>query len=179
MNLFMRFFFQVIRSYFSKKIGFNDVDSVNMRVWPQDLDLNFHLNNGVFLSIMDMGRTRYVIRSGFAKAAIKYGWGLGVVGGVNITYLRSLALFQKFTLRTKFAGHCNGWYYIEQRYESRGKLVAAALIKVTFLRKSKRVEADEVIEKMGVDSIGENLDYLEELFQSEQKFLSKVKEDYS
>jgi acyl-CoA thioesterase FadM len=179
MNLFVRFFYQCIRGFFSRKIKFNDIDTVQMRVWPQDLDLNFHLNNGVFLSLMDIGRTRYVIRSGFAKAALKYGWGLGVVGGVNITYLKSLGLFQKFTLVTKFAGHCNGWYYIEQRYESRGKLVAAALVKVTFLRDGKRVTADEVIDRMNVDSIGENMEYLEELFQSEKKFLAKVKLDYT
>ena len=124
------------------------VSVIKLRVLPSDLDLNFHMNNGVFLSIMDLGRTRFSVRSGLYGLAKKHGWGLGVVGGISITYLKSLIPFQKFTLCTKLAGHYDGWFYIEQRFESRGKLVACALVKVTFLKKSKRVLPKEILENI-------------------------------
>jgi acyl-CoA thioesterase FadM len=128
---------------------------------------------------MDLGRTRLSIRSGLYKKTKEKGWGYGVVGGVNITYLKSLAPFQKFYLKTKLAGHHDGWFFIEQRFESKNKLVAAALVKVTFLKKGKRIPAEEIIKEMGVSDIGENKEYLAHLFKSEKEFLEYVKKDYS
>lgn len=178
MNLLVRFFYQILVSFLSSPIKVNDVDSCYMRVLPNDLDLNFHLNNGRFLSLMDLGRTRLSIRSGLYKKSREENWGMGVVGGLSITYLKSLAPLQKFKLKSKLAGHFDGWFFIEQRFESKGKLVAAALVKVTFLREGKRVPAKEIMMKMGVDHIGENKEYLEHLFNSEKEFLQYVKKDY-
>ncbi len=178
MNLIFRFIYQIIVSSFNSKISINDVDYCTLRVWPNDLDLNFHLNNGRFLSIMDLGRTRLSIRSGLYKKAKEQGWGLGVVGGLNITYFKSLAPFQKFILCSKLAGHYDGWFYIEQRFESKGKLVAAALVKVAFLKNGKRIPVEVIIKEMGVNEIGENKEYLQDLFNSEKEFLQYVKKDY-
>ena len=178
MNLLFRFSYQVICSIFAKPLSINEEDLVNMRVWPNDLDINIHLNNGRYLSIMDLGRTRLSIRTGLFKLAKKLGWGYGVVGGSTIIYLKSIAPFQKFQLRTKLAGHFNGWFYIEQRFEAKGKLIAAALVKVTFLKKKKRISAEEIIEALKVSHIGDNREYLEHLFNSETEFLRHVKKDY-
>ena len=178
MNLFFRFFYQVILSHLLKPVGINAEDLVELRVWPQDLDANIHLNNGRFLSIMDLGRTRLSIRSGLYKKAKELGWGLGVVGGLNITYFKSLALFQKFTLRTKLAGYYDGWIYIEQRFESKDKLVAAALVKVAFLKNKKRLGIEDMKMALEVDHIGDNMEYLEHLYNSEQEFLKYIKGQY-
>ena len=68
MNLLIRFFYQIIKSIFSKKISVNDVDSCYMRVLPNDLDLNFHLKLEInkikayrltFLSLLDGLRILY------------------------------------------------------------------------------------------------------------------------
>jgi acyl-CoA thioesterase FadM len=179
MNMYFRLILQIILSKFSKPMGVNDIDRVNLRVLPNDLDINIHMNNGRFISIMDLGRTRFSIRSGLYAMAAKMGWGYGVVGGSTITYFKSLAPFQKYTLTTKLAGHFNGWFFIEQRFESKGKLVAAGLVKVTFLTNGRRVPAHEVITAMNVDDIGDNKEYLEHLFNSEAEFLRHVKKDYT
>lgn len=178
MNLYFRFILQAILAIFSKKLEINDTDRKSMRVMPLDLDANMHMNNGVFLSVMDLGRSRLSFRTGLYRQSKIHGWGLGVVGGISITYLKSLAPFQKFTLCTKLAGHHDGWFYIEQRFESRRKLVACALVKVIFLKKGKRVSTDEIISAMGVSDIGENKEYLEHLYNSEKEFLNYVKKDY-
>lgn len=173
-----RFVYQVIVSRFLKPIELNDSDRVKMRVWPNDIDVNIHLNNGRYLSIMDLGRTRMSIRSGLYHKALKMGWGFGVVGGVNITYLKSLGLFQSYYLTSKIAGHHDGWVFIEQRFESHQELVAAALVKVVFLKDGKRIPIDEMIKQLGVDHFGENKAYLAHLFNSEKEFLKYIKDDY-
>ena len=88
MNLFFRFISQFLKSKFLSPLDINDKDSVELRVWPNDIDMNIHLNNGRFLSLMDLGRTRLSIRTGLFSMAKKKGWGLGVVGGINIIYLK-------------------------------------------------------------------------------------------
>lgn len=178
MNLFIRFFYHFFISRFISKININESDVCSLRVYPNDLDLNFHMNNGRFLSLMDIGRMRLSIRSGLHEKAMEKKWGFGVVGGLNITYLKSLAPFQSFILKTKLAGHCDGWFYIEQRIESREKLICAALVKVVFLSKGKRVPVEEVINIMNVDDIGENKNYLDKLFNSEKEFLNHLKTEY-
>lgn len=179
MNLYFRFFYQILRSFFSAKIKVTQSDRVAMRVLPLDLDGNFHMNNGVFLSVMDLGRTRFSIRSGLFKKALKEKWGFGVVGGLNITYLKSLTLFQKYELVTKLSGHYGGWTYLEQRFESKGKLVAVALVKVVFLRGKQKVSIEEIKKVMGISEIGDNKPYLEHLFNSEKELLQYIKGDYS
>jgi acyl-CoA thioesterase FadM len=178
MNLIFRYLYHIIVSKFLSPMDINDTDRARMRVWPNDLDANIHLNNGRFLSLMDLGRTRMSIRSGLYAKAKQNGLGLGVVGGVNITYLKSLAAFQQFELTTRLAGHHDGWIYIEQRFESRGKLVAAALVKVVFLKEKKRADIQEMFKSLEVDHIGENKEYLANLFNSEQEFLRYIKKDY-
>lgn len=176
MNMLIRFIYQYLKAQFSPALEINNEDSVYMRVLPNDLDLNFHLNNGRYLSLMDLGRTRLSIRTGLFKKAKKNNWGLGVAGGSTIVYLKSLALFEKFHLKTRLAGHCNGWFYIEQKFlNSKNELAAVALVKVIFLRSRKRVPVDEVIAAMEVSDIGDNQPYLEHLFNSEKEFLNHCK----
>lgn len=176
MNLLIRFTYQTILSFFLPKLSLEDEDRVALRVLPNDLDLNWHLNNGRYLSMMDLGRMRITIRMNFHKMAMKYKWG-AVVGGARIVYLRSLGPLQKFTLITKPAGIYKDWFFVEQRFESKGKLAAAALVKVTFVKNGKRILGEEVLEKMGVVN-PEVSPYLESFFESEKEFLSYIKSKY-
>ena len=46
-------------SAFKRRIDPLGEGLVTMRVWPNDLDLNFHANSGRFVSFMDIGRVGY------------------------------------------------------------------------------------------------------------------------
>ena len=37
---------------------------LTMRVWPTDLDMNVHMNNGRYLQIMDVARAEWMMRTG-------------------------------------------------------------------------------------------------------------------
>ena len=53
------------------RIGMLATETLNMRVWPQDIDFNFHLNNARYLNVMDYGRVRLLARAGLLMPLIK------------------------------------------------------------------------------------------------------------
>ena len=42
---------------------------VHLRVWPNDLDLNMHVNNGRYLALADIGRIHWFVRTGVLRVA--------------------------------------------------------------------------------------------------------------
>lgn len=61
------------------------------------------------------------------------------MGGVNVRYRHSLKPFQKYTLKTRILGVDEKWFYIEQRFEHKGKLMAYGLVRAVFVSKTQTV----------------------------------------
>ena len=76
-----------------------------MRVWPNDIDFNLHLNNARYLSIMDFGRMHLLARTRVLEHVIRSRW-TPLVGAVWMTYRRSLPLFS--ALHAQLRGWCAG-----------------------------------------------------------------------
>jgi len=106
----------------------------HFRVLPNDLDALLHVNNGVYLTLMDLGRTDLLLRSDAFHAVRKKGW-YPVLAAETIRFKRSLKLFQKFTIRTCVVGWDERSFYLEQQFISGGKLVAKAVVDARFLKK--------------------------------------------
>jgi acyl-CoA thioesterase FadM len=66
-----------------------------LRTLPNDLDFNFHMNNGRYLTICDLSRVDLFIRSGLFTAMRKHKWA-PIITAHTMRYKRSLKLFQKF-----------------------------------------------------------------------------------
>ena len=135
---------------FSKKSQIGEVTEYSMRVLPTDLDLLMHVNNGIYLSLMDFGRWDMVFRSGVYDACGKRGW-YAVVAGETIRFKKSLRLWDKFTLQTQVVGHDEKNFFIRQKFVCRGELMATGLVKVRFLKKSGgTVGPEEIYSFLGV-----------------------------
>ena len=119
-----------------------------MRVLPTDLDANMHMNNGRYLSIMDLGRFDLTIRNGLLGATLRRGM-RPVVGSVMIRYRRSLDPFQRYTLRTRALCWDEKWVYLEQRFERAGELAAVGVVKALFVGKSGPVPTRDVFATIG------------------------------
>ena len=76
------------------------VSRLKSRVWPLDLDLNGHLNNGRALTIMDVGRVDLMLRFGAVPVFLRRGWA-PVLAATLVRYKRELRLFQPFVIETK------------------------------------------------------------------------------
>ncbi len=87
MNLYIRLFALWIRLFFSKKQHPLELTARFFRVWPNDLDFNFHMNNGRYLTIMDLGRFDLMGKTKLWKLALKRGW-MPVLGSAKIRFFR-------------------------------------------------------------------------------------------
>lgn len=112
-----------------------DTARTPFRVWPTDLDLLMHMNNGKYLSLMDLGRMDLMIRSGWWKTIQQIGW-YPVVADQTISYRRSLNPFVRFTLHSRILGLNERGVFMEQLFTVKGRVYARAVIRARFLKKS-------------------------------------------
>lgn len=131
MNLYLRLAKLFIRLFFSKAKSFDPFDdkiTQKYMVSPSDLDLFLHMNNGKYLSILDLGRVELMHKSKILKLADKMN-GLPVVGEINIKYKRQFFLFQKFSVETCFDKWDDKWVYFKQVFIRKGTVRAEATVK--------------------------------------------------
>lgn len=152
-NSFVRIPFLALRQHIRPlaRIGVLDQDSIRMRVWPNDIDFNFHLNNSRYLSCMDYGRIHMMAANGILKHAIKERW-MPLVGSVDITYRRSLDLFAIFELRTRTICWDEKWVYMEQSFHSKAGLAAIAWVKGLFRSKQGNIPPQSIVDRVSPGS---------------------------
>ncbi len=109
-------------------LGILDEDQLEMRVWPNDIDFNLHLNNARYLSMMDYGRMHLLARTRVLEHVVRSRW-TPLVGAVWMTYRRSLPLFARFTLGSRMVCWDERWFYIEQTFEGGEGLAAMGWVK--------------------------------------------------
>jgi acyl-CoA thioesterase FadM len=127
-------------------------DSVlHFRVWPNDIDLNLHMNDGRYISISGLGRADLLVRSGLLRKALKRGWA-PVVGGAMIRYRREIRTFARFTLRSRIVGWDEKWVYIEHEFESGGKRCAVVYVRSVLRSRSGAVPTADVMALMEVST---------------------------
>jgi len=126
-------------------LGLLDEDRIRMRVWPNDIDINFHLNNARFLSQMDYARTHLLARTGILTHIVRKRW-QPLVGAVWITYRRSLPLWTAFNLTSRLVCWDERWFYIEQTFTGTEGLAAVGWVKGALRNKSGVVVPQKVLE---------------------------------
>jgi acyl-CoA thioesterase FadM len=119
------------------------------RVWPTDLDLLRHVNNGAYLTIMDIARLDLLSRAGLSREIRRRGW-YPVVVAETITFHRSLTLFQRFEIRTECLGWDDRSIFLSQDFERDGRVIANAVIRARFLgRDGERVTPEQLLALAG------------------------------
>ena len=119
------------------------------RVAVTDLDPYRHMNNGRYLTLLDLGRLDLMLRSGIAAELGRRGW-YPVVAGQTITYRRSLTLGQRFEIRTRIVGLDERWIYLQQDVVSGDVVHASAVIRARFLKRTGgSVSHDELAAVVG------------------------------
>ena len=157
MNLYLRVLWVLITSFFRPKIQSILEDSVlTLRVLPNDLDFNMHMNNGRYFTIMDLGRFDLTLRTGLMQIMLKQK-SVPILGAGQIRYRLPLMPFQKYELHTKIAAWDDKWAYIEQRFiiadgPKKDAVAAIALVKGSFYdqKNKKTVPTDEVLKMAGL-----------------------------
>lgn len=113
----------------------DEVTKVRLTTLPTDIDLLRHMNNGRYLSLFDLGRWDMTTRTGLADVFRKNGW-YAVVANETITFRKSLELFTRFDVETRWIGHDERALYIEHRAVVNGEIYARAVIRGRILSRS-------------------------------------------
>ena len=148
MNLYLRLLFLLFRLIGLPRKGPLEESRVAFRVLPNDCDVNLHMNNGRYLSFMDLGRVHLVAQIGLLPVILRRRW-RAALGAAEINFIRALAPFQKFDLVTRLVTWDDKYAYMEQRFESGGVLCAHAFVKGLFLDARGKVGNSTVVAELG------------------------------
>jgi acyl-CoA thioesterase FadM len=148
MSMFLRYLLMFAGALWGRRIEPLGESRLRLRVMPDDLDINLHMNNGRFLGLMDLGRFDLVIRMGVMRQARRRRW-RPLVGSAMIRYRRSLEPFRSFDLVTRVLCWDDRWMVFEQRFERAGELMAVALVRALFRGPDGNVPSDDALRVTG------------------------------
>jgi acyl-CoA thioesterase FadM len=134
MNLWLRLLWLLLTTPFRPQLQpLADASLLDFRVWPHDLDTSAHMNNGRYWSLMDLGRTDLMLRTGLWRAVLRHRW-VPVVNAGAIRFRRELRLFRSFRLETTILCWQENWLVMQHRVLSRGRDGAEIVAAVALVR---------------------------------------------
>lgn len=152
MNLYLRLLWTWLRAAFKPRIRPGDTIELRLRVWPSDLDVNGHMNNGRYMTIADLALVEYFTRSGFLKLALARGW-KPMLGGGIISFRRGLKPFAKYTLRFTVPCWDARWNYTRFEFVRNGEVMAVGHAKGAAVGSKGIVDSHEVYTALGFDPV--------------------------
>lgn len=122
------------------------VSRIRLTTLPTDLDILRHMNNGRYLSLFDLGRWDLLIRTGIVKTMTDRGW-YAVVSSETVTFRKSLTLWQRFDVESRFTGHDGRGFFLEHRAVVNNEVYARVIVRARILRRSGgTVPSEELFE---------------------------------
>jgi len=175
MKLYFRLLLLILTQSLRSRCTLLGPVDTQFRVLPNDLDALLHMNNGVYLTLMDLGRTDLLLRSDAFSKLRKKGW-YPVLAGETIRFKKSLTLFQRFTIRTRVVGWDERSIYLEQQFIAKDKLIAKAVVDARFLSKSgERILPPQLMEFLELtDSMPDMPEWVASWIKSNQQMPTEV-----
>lgn len=153
MNLWLRLFWALLSWRTRSRISVWDVGVRSFRVWPSDLDIFNHMNNGKYPVLMDLSRFDIMLRSGTWRELRRRNW-YPVVVAETLTFRKSLSPWQKFEMETRIAGWDAEGFLIDQRFTVKGEIYCQAWVRVRFLKSPRGIVTPaEIFEVFGQPQI--------------------------
>ncbi len=149
---FVRLAKEVLRNYRRDPLPVGEVHVTHLSVWPWDIDMFMELNNGRILSLMDIGRHGFFVRSGILKALKTNGW-YGTVAGTAVRYRRRITLGQKLELRTRVLGWDDRFTYFDQSFWRGDECCVHTVIRTAITTGKGIVPSYEIAEALGYDPV--------------------------
>jgi acyl-CoA thioesterase FadM len=121
--------------------------TLRLRVLPNDLDANLHMNNGRFLTICDLNRVDLFIRSGLMKLMMREGW-RPIIAEHTMKYLKPLKPFQRYEVVMEVERADERAFYMTHTFLVDGQVAAEGTSVGVVRRKGGVVPPDEVMARL-------------------------------
>ncbi|TNC98903.1 MAG: hypothetical protein FD121_555 [Gallionellaceae bacterium] len=139
MNLIFRMLWVIIISKFRSRLEVDNFVSVlNLHVLPNDIDINFHMNNGRYLTICDLNRIDVFARSGLLKAMFKRNW-IPVIAEHTMTYKKPLNIFERYEVKLEVMKWDEKFFYMLHTFKVGERIVAEGTSKGCVYARGKGV----------------------------------------
>lgn len=150
MNLYIRLIIAFIRGALLPGLVATSKLQRTLRVLPNDIDINGHLNNGRYSTLIDLLVVESGLRAGILKNALKLGW-KPIAAGCLISYRKQLALFEKYHIEFEMECWDDNWNYMKFTFlKMDGSIAAIGYVKCGFLSKRGLVKRQVVDQKLGM-----------------------------
>ena len=148
MNLILRMMSLLIASLFKPRLPVEKPkNSITLRVLPNDIDINLHMNNGRYLTICDLTRVDMFIRTGFAKTMINKKW-MPVIAEHTMKYKKGLKLFQKYEVLMEVIGWDEKAFHMRHTFVVADRVVAEGTSQGVIVSKNGVVPPIEVMREV-------------------------------
>lgn len=151
MYVFVRLLLVILRARRQPKVDPRAEIRTPLRIWPNDLDFNWHLNNGRYLTLFDLGRMDLVMRCGMIGPMWTHKW-FPVLASATVRFRREVPAFAKVELTTRIVHWDEKWFWIEHRLEQDGSVVARGMVKGLFRGPEGNVPVRRLMQETGVDA---------------------------
>ena len=153
MNLYFRLLVVLLQSLWTaSKASVVGTSRRAFRVLPHDLDLNLHMNNGRYLTLMDLGRLDFMRQTGLLWPTLRRGW-LPVLGATQMVYRKPLKFWQSFEIETEMEYWDEKWFVMRQRFVSQGKLMAVGRIRGLMRGPKGNVPPAQILQAAGAGQV--------------------------
>lgn len=151
MNLIFRMLYVYLLSLFRERLSAeNMISRLSLRVLPNDLDINLHMNNGRYLTICDLNRVDLFIRSGLMKTMRKRKW-YPVIAEHTMNYKKSLRLFERYDVTLEMTHYDEKFFYMKHTFSNAERVIAEGTSKGAIRSRSGVIKPDEVMAAIEVD----------------------------
>ena len=139
--------FIVAKNFYNKmeKSIYDFISKSHFVVYPWHLDLNFHVNNAVYLKYCNHARLQYLSSSGVLRFLIKRKINPVLLKN-EVTYKKSLKLFETFQVETKLESVKKKEIIIKHLFK-RDQVVVASCLSYAKLISKKSLDYTQVIEE--------------------------------
>ena len=155
MHVILRTLLVLLKARRRPRLSVWDTASLPLRALPTDIDFAMIVNNGMYFSLMDLGRFDLLARSGFWDLMRRRRW-TPVVQSEQIAFRKSIRLWQQFSIETRIMGVDEKCIWIEQRFVRDGEVYARAYLATRFVDAGGAVDLQDIIDAVR-DELGQPL----------------------
>ena len=155
------------------RVDLLETTRVRVRVWPNDLDFNAHVNNGRYLTLADLGRVHWFLRTGTLAVARRQK-AYPVVGDAIAKFRRDLRLFQSFEIHSRMVGWDDRWGFLEHRFVRDGRVLGVVAIRGVFKGPNGRLEPGSLLAELAPDTPSPKLPEWVNRFNEGGELLSEI-----
>jgi YbgC/YbaW family acyl-CoA thioester hydrolase len=149
MNLWIRLLLRLLTLPFRGPVPLLGPCLTRFRVLPLDLDPLGHVNNGRYLTWLDLARIELLWRSGLLRTIRRHGY-YPIVASETIHFRRPLTLMERVDVETRVLGWDVRSFYIQHTLRRVNESASLAIVRARFLSPQGPVTPQEVLALLGV-----------------------------